>query len=146
MQKQMTPEELGKLVEKALELKFEKDFEVQLSKHYVEEEIVFDDGHERHVKFLVPGANHGYIEVGHNGNRGGDAGHGGYTSLTFSFDNGMKATVLKGDRNYDMPYFDEWENAEIEIKVQGDDERRVLIQMLKSAISELEKNETLDGK
>ena len=35
MENNKTPEDLGKIVEEALELKFEKDFEIQLNKEDV---------------------------------------------------------------------------------------------------------------
>ncbi len=91
-------------------------------------------------------ANQFRVSVEHNGYQGGDAGHGGYTKITFE-DLGSTAFEVECDCS---PYGDGYEVADnnlyisepekVTINFMGDSERDSIIEGLKFIINELEKN------
>lgn len=68
------------------------------------------------------------LTVQHNGTKGGDSGHGGFTSIT-----------LEDQASTDMEVNGR-ETSKVNIRFGGDAERRTLIQALKIIVKELEEN------
>lgn len=67
------------------------------------------------------------LEIGHNGIQGGDAGHGGFVVINI--------------RDFDGTlYVNGQEANSIFIRVEGDAERQVLIDIFKLVVNELENN------
>jgi hypothetical protein len=81
----------------------------------------------RKVKIECTGANILEVCLEHNGYKGGDSGHGGYTKVTFKNITSTMMT-LNGD-----------EVNTFEIKFEGDSERETFIEGIEFVLNELNK-------
>jgi hypothetical protein len=80
------------------------------------------------------------VTVEHNGDQGGDSGHGGYVKITFEdlASTDMEATYMPDNRGYGG-------NGKIELIFRGSTERATLLAALKMAVKELEEHPYLNN-
>jgi hypothetical protein len=71
------------------------------------------------------------VTLEHNGIKGGDAGHGGFVSITIE---DLAGTYMEVNDN---------EADKVKITLKGDAERETLLEALKMIVTELEQNKTL---